>query len=192
MYNCTLLFCTQASLMLLLISDNQLFAWSNLQRILALNPSASKLRRRCICGIYVDEDKPNFIHLHLLAQEYTINYWIELGADRKKLVLGMPMYGQAFTLDKPSVNGLNAPAGQKGEAGEFTRAAGFLAYYEICNDIKNRGFTVVKDAKGRMGPYAFKDRQWVSFDDVDMIKYKVRSDFLFRVTNDNDSRTFYR
>jgi hypothetical protein len=33
-------------------------------------------------------------------------------------------------------HGLNAPAGQKGQAGEFTRAEGFLAYYEICSNIK--------------------------------------------------------
>ena len=33
-------------------------------------------------------------------------------------------------------HGLNAAAGQKGQAGEFTRADGFLAYYEICSNIK--------------------------------------------------------
>lgn len=84
----------------------------------------------------------------------------------------MPLYGQAFTLDKASDHGLNAPARQKGAAGEFTRAAGFLAYYEICHNIKQNGYTVVKDPEGRMGPYAYKDRQWVGYDDKAMIKYK--------------------
>lgn len=55
---------------------------------------------------------------------------------------------------------------------------GFLAYYEICSKIKNEGWTVVRDPEGRMGPYAYKDRQWASFDDVEMIKYKVRDDVL--------------
>ena len=84
----------------------------------------------------------------------------------------MPLYGQAFTLDDPEKNGLNAPAGQKGQAGEFTRAAGFLAYYEICSDLKKGGWTVVKDPEGRMGPYAYKGRQWVGYDDVDTIRRK--------------------
>merc|ERR1712062_727457 len=69
-------------------------------------------------------------------------------------------------------NGLNAPARQKGKAGQFTRAAGFLAYYEICEKVKSQGWTVVKDEEGRMGPYAYQGRNWVGYDDVAMIKYK--------------------
>jgi GH18 family chitinase len=29
---------------------------------------------------------------------FTMNYWVEKGADKKKLVMGMPMYGQSFSL----------------------------------------------------------------------------------------------
>lgn len=45
--------------------------------------------------------------------------------------MGMPFYGQSFTLADPNKHGLNAPATGPGEAGEQTRAAGFLAYYEV-------------------------------------------------------------
>lgn len=62
---------------------------------------------------------------------YTLNYWIKLGADPAKLILGVPLYGQSFTLENPNNNGLNAPAKGTGQAGEFTRQAGFLAYYEV-------------------------------------------------------------
>ena len=60
-----------------------------------------------------------------------MDYWHKLGADKKKLVMGMPTYGQAFTLSNPTKNGLNADAPQKGMQGDFTRAAGFLSYYEV-------------------------------------------------------------
>lgn len=43
----------------------------------------------------------------------------------------MPLYGQSFTLENTRNNGLNAKAPGPGKAGEFTRAAGFLAYYEV-------------------------------------------------------------
>lgn len=87
--------------------------------------------------------------------------------------MGMPLYGQAFQLEKSQINGLNSKAPGPGQAGEFTKAAGFLAYYEICDRIKNRGWTVVQDPKHRMGPYAYKGNQWVSFDDAAMLKRKA-------------------
>jgi chitinase len=43
------------------------------------------------------------------------------------------MYGQSFTLEDPTSNGLNAKAKGPGEAGEFTRQGGFLAFYEVGN-----------------------------------------------------------
>lgn len=86
--------------------------------------------------------------------------------------MGMPLYGQSFRLEKESEHGLNAKAPGPGEAGPYTRAAGFLAYYEICDNIQNKGWTVVQDPKRRMGPYAYKGNQWVSFDDREMIRIK--------------------
>lgn len=53
------------------------------------------------------------------------------GADRRKLVLGMPMYGQSFSLADVKENDLNAPTYGGGEAGEETKARGFLAFYEV-------------------------------------------------------------
>jgi chitinase len=86
--------------------------------------------------------------------------------------MGMPLYGQSFTLANPSEHGLNAPSTGGGTAGEFTRAAGFLSYYEICKNVQKDGWTVVQDETGAMGPYAYKGNQWVSYDDANMIKKK--------------------
>lgn len=36
-----------------------------------------------------------------------------------------------------------------------------------------KGWTVVQDKKRRIGPYAFKGDQWVSFDDARQIKLKA-------------------
>ena len=86
----------------------------------------------------------------------------------------MPTYGQSFTLASASKNGLNSKTYGGGTAGPFTRARGFLAYYEICDNIMNKGWKVIQDPEGTMGPYAYKGTQWVSFDDATMIAHKTQ------------------
>jgi len=102
----------------------------------------------------------------------SMNHWVQSGASKAKLVMGMPMYGQSFRLADRQETGLNAAAVGRGQPGEFTRAGGFIAYYEICDKVKNEGWTVVQDPANRMGPYAFKGDQWVGFDDITMIRRK--------------------
>ena len=100
------------------------------------------------------------------------------GAPKEKLVMGMPLYGQSFTLSSASNNGLNAPTSAPGLAGPFTGQGGLLAYNEICYKVKNEGWTVVGPTS-QMGPYAYKDKQWVSYDDPATIRKKVRIYYVY-------------
>ena len=68
--------------------------------------------------------------------DFAINYFIKKGANKKKIVLAIPFYGQTFTLASSRDNGLNAPATGPGEAGPITRQKGMLSYYEICEKGK--------------------------------------------------------
>lgn len=103
---------------------------------------------------------------------FSLNYWMEKGAPAHKLIMGMPLYGQSFSLADTKSNSLNANSYGPGEAGEFTRAGGFLAFYEICDRINKGGWTVERDEEGRIGPYAHRGSQWVSYDDVAEIRRK--------------------
>lgn len=104
---------------------------------------------------------------------YTINYWIEQGANSRKIIMGVPLYGQSFVLSSAQNHGLNAPSYGGGEAGRYTRANGFLSFYEICDKTKRNGWTVVRDPENRIGPYAYKGNQWVSYDDVENVRKKA-------------------
>ena len=59
-----------------------------------------------------------------------MNYWHAGGAPLDKLVVGMATYGRCFN-PTTSDNSVGAPSKGACPAGQFTREAGFLAYYEV-------------------------------------------------------------
>nr|CAD7599878.1 unnamed protein product [Timema genevievae] len=109
-----------------------------------------------------------------LSIDYTINHYLKLGADRDKLVLGIPTYGRSYTLFNPLANEVGAPADGPGEQGDATREKGYLAYYEICEFLQSDDWKVEKPNPNAMGPYAYKGNQWVGYDDEDIVRLKAR------------------
>ena len=66
-----------------------------------------------------------------LSVSFAAKMWTRLGTPKEKLVIGMPTYGRSFTLSDASQYIVNSPAKDGGKAGEYTREAGFLSYYEV-------------------------------------------------------------
>ncbi|KAJ8889918.1 hypothetical protein PR048_009423 [Dryococelus australis] len=119
------------------------------------------LSERGVCGVgYV--------------QDYTVKHLIELGADRDKLVVGIPTYGRSYTLFNPDATDIGAPADGPGEQGDATREKGYLAYYEICENLEKNDWEVVQPNPSAMGPYAYKGNQWVGYDDEDIVRRKAK------------------
>ncbi|XP_073955932.1 uncharacterized protein isoform X2 [Choristoneura fumiferana] len=130
--------------------------------------------------------------------DYTIKYYLENGADRDKLVLGIPTYGRSYTLFNADAVEIGSPADGPGEQGDATREKGYLAYYEICEALKSKKtkraissddeesdeesseeeaedepWTVVHPNPSAMGPVAYKGNQWVGYDDIDIVQKKA-------------------
>ena len=62
--------------------------------------------------------------------QYAVDYWLQKGADPKKLILGMPLYGRTFTLKDPKQYGIGAPTvGKGGNSGPITRIIGMLGWF---------------------------------------------------------------
>lgn len=123
-----------------------------------------------------------------------VDFMINQGLPPYKIILGFATYGRTFRLKDPALYGLGAPtfsvsdkidrSNKEGtrqyipeagylETGETLGApdeVGYLPYHDICNS----GFTFVKN--NTVGaPYAYHGEKWLSFDDVDSMLYKVRS-----------------
>jgi len=99
---------------------------------------------------------------------------LELGAPREKLILGMGTYGRGVTLDNSNENGLYAPGNAPLSAGPYTREAGFWGYNELCEFMGNQRskWTVVNDPYYK-APYAYRERDWIGYDDPASIRTKA-------------------
>lgn len=111
----------------------------------------------------------------------SVDYWLEKGMPREKLIFGLPLYGRSFRLADCAQTTIGSPAIGAATAGRYTGEDGFLAYYEVCL-FQQEGWTTVTSAQegfnGTMGPYVYGDNngkcEWVGFDDPDMVITKVK------------------
>nr|XP_006130492.1 acidic mammalian chitinase-like isoform X1 [Pelodiscus sinensis] len=104
--------------------------------------------------------------------KYAMQYWQENGAPAEKLLMGFPTYGRTFKLSTTNT-GVGAPASGGGSPGPHTKESGILAYYEVCTFLE--GATTVWIDEQEV-PYAFKDNEWVGYDDVR--SFEIKAQFL--------------
>ncbi|XP_045472531.1 chitinase-like protein Idgf4 [Harmonia axyridis] len=116
--------------------------------------------------------------------DFQVNYWTRNGAPSSKIVLGIPTFGRTWKMTEDSnTNGIPPlTVDGPGEQGLFTRDAGKLAYFEICQMVETAtkpqipvptlpttSFVIEKDTSRRRGPYAFlipesnKKGTWISY-----------------------------
>lgn len=105
--------------------------------------------------------------------DFTVRYFIQKGASPDKLNIGLPLYGRSFTLANTNDHDVYSPSAGNGQPGTYTKENGYNAYYEVCEKIKTKGYTVHKISDQQV-PYALGGKDWVGFDDEDSLRNKVR------------------
>ncbi|XP_056648990.1 mucin-2-like [Diorhabda sublineata] len=123
--------------------------------------------------LYSLEEENEYNYDSDLNVHYSIKHYLKNGAEPSKLVVGIPTYGRSFTLLNPDAVDIGSPADGPGNMGEATRENGYLAYYEICQYVKEQDWEVEQPNSKVMGPFAFKDDQWVGYDDEEIVKRKA-------------------
>ena len=64
-----------------------------------------------------------------------MKYLLELGASPDKLVLGVPFYGNTFTLADRNLHEIGSASNGTGLKGPYTQKFNFLGYNEVCNRV---------------------------------------------------------
>ncbi|XP_005112658.1 acidic mammalian chitinase [Aplysia californica] len=103
--------------------------------------------------------------------DYASHYWVDEGCPKDKLYIGLATYGRSFTLRDESDSGRGAPASGAGIAGTYTREAGFLSYYEVCEMIiAGARMEFLEDQRV---PYLVLGNQWVGYENKTSIGEKI-------------------
>ena len=120
-------------------------------------------------------DEGNALTLNL---EYTLAYLAKLGARPEKTILGVPLYGRAFTLQSAANHSMGAPTLKTAFQGPFTREDGFLGYNEICAErgAADGGWEVEWDESSQ-APFMHRGVSWLSYDDERSIA--IKSEYAF-------------
>ena len=84
-----------------------------------------------VAPLYRDPDE----HIEHMNANFSMIHWLKKGVPSNKLIMGVPAYGQSFTLSEESreevTPGFNVEVSGPGQPGDFTKSAGMLAYYEV-------------------------------------------------------------
>ncbi|XP_065558234.1 probable chitinase 10 isoform X2 [Artemia franciscana] len=107
-----------------------------------------------------------------LTVDYGVREWIAQGAPPEKVILGLPAYGRSFVLADPEQFDIGAAATGGGKAARYTTEEGFMAFYEVCEFLSGENVTLIWDSEQSV-PFAYKDDQWIGFDDERSLKSKV-------------------
>ncbi|XP_014608159.1 PREDICTED: chitinase-3-like protein 2 isoform X1 [Polistes canadensis] len=114
---------------------------------------------------------PNNMELGYLSKlnvNFSAHYWVTKKMPRDKIVVGIPMYGHSYKLDNPLNHKLLAPAIGFGQLG----SKGFVSYSTICQFLDSGAISVFENTS--KVPYAYKDYEWISYDDNHSIYYKTK------------------
>lgn len=103
----------------------------------------------------------------------SLNAWLESGMPPNQIALGIATYGRSFTLASTKNVSLGAPAYGPGLAGRYTRAQGFLSYYEVC--FMNWTAQTSYIASGANAPFASKTNQWIGYETPESVQYKIKT-----------------
>ncbi|XP_038695414.1 uncharacterized protein LOC119992693 [Tripterygium wilfordii] len=102
-----------------------------------------------------------------ISTDYGIGRWLNGGIPANKLILGLPFYGYAWTLENPSDNGVGAPA-----TGPAITDDGSMGYKDVKNYIKRFGAKIVYNATYVVN-YCTVGSTWIAFDDTEVVRIKV-------------------
>ena len=107
-----------------------------------------------------------------LSIESSINYWLDSGISKDKLVMGIPTYARSFQTTKSDEMNLHPLSPGPGASGPITKRAGTLSFPEVCLLLQQPG-TKQYWNHDWSAPFITTQDQWIGYEDVSSVKFKT-------------------
>ena len=101
---------------------------------------------------------------------YTVNYWMQKGLEKHKIIIGLPTYGHSFKLVNAFNARLGAPARDSGEVGMM----GFATYSDVCWFSKYNLYVKTEYDAETCSPYLHTGTEWISYEDLTSVECKTK------------------
>jgi len=123
-------------------------------------------------ALFATEDDVS-VYEYPISVSWAVNYWIQHGAKRNQLLLGVASYGRGWKLQNSQCTKPLCPTSGSAKKGVSTKQEGFLAYYEI-EDMLSRGVATRFFDNERKVPYVVtNDGEWIGYEDVESMRIKL-------------------
>ena len=101
--------------------------------------------------------------LQYLNTNWSANYWVDLGMQKDKIMVGIPTYGRGFQLADANHTGPDSAAVSSNQ--DFT-------FSQVCELLSNRSTHRQFDNEAKV-PYLYNGLLWISYDDVQSVELKA-------------------
>jgi len=108
-----------------------------------------------------------------LSVSWAVDYWIQHGASPSKLTMGLATYGRGWKLADAGHHGYNAAASGASTPGASTKEAGYKAFYEIQELLRDGTATRYYDSDRECPYIVTSDGEWIGYDDRQSLAAKV-------------------
>lgn len=113
------------------------------------------------------------VYKYPISVSWAVDYWIQHGASRSQLLLGVASYARGWKLQNSDCTKALCPTSGSAKKGVSTKQDGFLAYYEI-EDMLSRGVATRYFDNDRKVPYVVTDEnEWIGYEDVESMRIKL-------------------
>ncbi|XP_054162597.1 acidic mammalian chitinase-like [Oppia nitens] len=103
-------------------------------------------------------------YFSLLNTNRSINYWVDLGMSKDKIMVGIPTYGHTYVLANTDHTTPDSAAIQQLDD---------ISYPSVCQMMRNSSSKVIFDVESKV-PYLVNDNHWISYDDEISVAFKAQ------------------